>query len=91
MEWSSFSVETWKSNCSKFCFLENISLGKLGMTTVHPKSMLATQNMLATATQAKNDQVQAQQKSVNNKGLDKMKAPNRLLTSAQASSQRKEV
>lgn len=67
----------------------SLFLGSDLVSSLDPVSMLANQNTMASATQAKNDQEQAQKMgSVNAKGLDKLDSSNRLLTASQSSAQR---
>lgn len=66
-------------------------LGNDLVNSLDPKSMLANQNTLSTATQAKAAQTQAQMGSANQKNVGKMKTSNRLLTSAQRSAERQET
>lgn len=62
-------------------------LGSDLVNSLDPKSMLATQNTLATATLAKQAQ-ETQMGSANQKNVGKMKSSNRLLTASQKSAER---
>lgn len=66
-------------------------LGSDLVPSLSPVSMLANQNMLATATQAKAMQNQAQMGRVNKKSLGKMEKSNRLLTPMQENAQREDT
>ena len=66
-------------------------LGSDLVNSLDPKSMLANQNVMSTATQIKNSQESMQMGRVNQKGLDKIDSSNRLLTPMQQSAQRKDI
>lgn len=65
-------------------------LGSDLVSSLSPQSMLATQNVMSTATQAKQSQEQGQLSGSAKKSIGKMDSKNRLLTSAQSSAQRQE-
>lgn len=67
----------------------SLFLGTDLVNSLDSKNILATQNMLATATQAKSDQ--EKMPSVNKNGLGKMEQSNRLLTPMQQTAQRQEA
>ncbi len=69
----------------------SLFLGSDMVNSLNPKSMLATQNMLATATMAHDAQEQGQMSGVNKKSLGKINKSNSLLTDSQSSAQRQEA